>query len=71
MKENLGNMDHSAEENLITRKISNADLAQEEYHFVSAGIRERPGRIPVWLLLVTISLLLWGSYYLATYWNPG
>ena len=70
MKENPVNIPPSVEKNAITQKASKADSAEEEYHFVSAGIRERPGRIPLWLVLVGIGLLVWGIYYLAKYWNP-
>ncbi len=70
MNDNSGDIHPSVEKNAITRKGSKADSAEEEYLFVSAGIRERPGRIPLWLVLVAIGLLVWGIYYLAKYWNP-
>lgn len=41
-----------------------------EYEYVTAGIREKPGRIPVWLLTVIFGLFIWGGYYLMAYWNP-
>lgn len=48
-------------------------LAQEPEHalytYESAGISERKGSIPVWLWIVVVSLLIWGGYYLAAYWN--
>ena len=39
------------------------------YTYESAGIAERKGHIPIWLWLVVASLLVWGVYYLVTYWN--
>lgn len=44
--------------------------ATEEYHYAHAGIRERHGRIPLWLMLVVLSLLAWSLYYLVRYWAP-
>ncbi len=45
----------------------------EAEHFLatyeSAGITEREGNVPIWLWIVVVSLLLWGLYYLVTYWN--
>lgn len=30
------------------------------------------GRVPIWLVVVYCSCLIWGAYYLAVYWNsPG
>jgi hypothetical protein len=39
------------------------------YVYESAGISERKGYVPVWLWLVAASLLIWGGYYLVTYWD--
>lgn len=39
------------------------------YVYESAGIAERDGHVPVWLWVVVVSLLIWGAYYLVTYWN--
>lgn len=39
------------------------------YTYESAGIAEREGNVPVWLWIVVVSLLIWGLYYLVTYWN--
>ncbi|MGP0628692.1 hypothetical protein ACTRW9_03205 [Nitrospina sp. 32_T5] len=41
-----------------------------EYTYQTAGIRERHGYVPVWLILVCVGLLVWGGYYLWTYWTP-
>lgn len=42
----------------------------DQYLYQSAGITERPGHVPLWLFLVIIGLLVWGGYYLITYWDP-
>ena len=39
------------------------------YIYESAGIAERDGHVPTWLWFVVVSLLIWGVYYLVTYWN--
>jgi hypothetical protein len=39
------------------------------YFYASAGIAEHEGYVPTWLSLVVVSLLIWGLYYLITYWN--
>lgn len=39
------------------------------YVYESGGISERDGHIPVWLWAVVVTLLIWGIYYLVTYWN--
>jgi hypothetical protein len=39
------------------------------YVYESAGIAERDGPVPVWLWMVVVSLMIWGAYYLVTYWN--
>ena len=48
----------------------NQDDNQPTYDLVeyrTAGIQERPGIIPVWLILVYVALLIWGIYYLVTF----
>lgn len=39
------------------------------YLYEPAGIRERPGSIPNWLKLVSLSLILWGIQYAIRYWS--
>jgi hypothetical protein len=39
------------------------------YVYASAGISERQGNVPLWLWAVVVSLLIWGVYYLVTFWN--
>ena len=43
--------------------------AQTVHVYESAGIAEHEGHVPLWLWLVAVSLLIWGIYYLLTYWN--
>lgn len=40
------------------------------YSYPSSGIREREGRIPLWLILVSVGLMVWGIYYMIAYWSP-
>ena len=49
---------------------STRDEKSEEYLYQSAGIQERKGYIPAWLILVAVGLTLWGGYYLVQYWSP-
>jgi hypothetical protein len=42
---------------------------EETYLYGSSGIRERHGRVPIWLQLVVIGLIVWGIYYLIQFWN--
>ncbi len=41
----------------------------EVYTYAAAGVTEREGRVPLWLWLVVVALLVWGVYYLVVYWN--
>lgn len=43
--------------------------AESPYLYRHAGIEERDGRIPVWLKLVVVGLLLWSAYYTIRYWS--
>ena len=49
----------------------NAKPAAEHvaYSYQTAGIAENEGYVPLWLWLVVVGLLIWGIYYLVTYWN--
>lgn len=38
--------------------------------YKDAGIYEKHGYIPLWLLAVAVVLLIWGVYYLVVYWSP-
>jgi hypothetical protein len=44
---------------------------ERPYLYRHAGIEERSGGIPLWLMLVVVGLLLWGVYYTIQFWNPG
>ncbi|MHB8482975.1 MAG: hypothetical protein ACYDBV_09670 [Nitrospiria bacterium] len=54
-------------------KKSLAEEASNEkpYLYKEAGITERQGKIPLWLKLVAIGLIVWGVYYTITYWSAG
>ncbi|MDO9116577.1 MAG: hypothetical protein Q7U39_01350 [Nitrospira sp.] len=43
----------------------------QPYLYRHAGITERGGHIPFWLILVVVGLLLWSIYYAIEYWSPG
>lgn len=42
---------------------------QEIYEYQDSHIKERHGRVPTWLWLVAVGLIVWSGYYLAIYWN--
>ncbi len=58
---------------VTSAEAANAQSAAEHVNFVyayeSAGITEREGNVPIWLWVVVVFLLIWGFYYLVTYWN--
>jgi multidrug resistance efflux pump len=46
-----------------------SDNQHEEIHtYEYSGIRERKGKVPVWLIVVYVVLSIWAIYYLWTYW---
>ncbi|MCF8721807.1 hypothetical protein [Nitrospina gracilis] len=51
-------------------KTEDAHGPDEEYTYQTAGIRERDGYVPLWLILVGVGLLIWSGYYLWAYWLP-
>jgi hypothetical protein len=56
-------------------KYKNTDAspgAEEDdaYVYRHAGIKERTGFVPLWLILVVVSLLIWSVYYTIRYWSP-
>jgi hypothetical protein len=53
----------------ITQPDSEHVPEHSVYTYESAGIAEREGSVPIWLWIVVVSLLIWGAYYLDTYWN--
>ncbi len=46
------------------------DTHEPVFYYQDSGILERHGKIPLWLLGVVVVLLIWGIYYLVTYWKP-
>ncbi len=42
----------------------------QPYLYRHAGIEERDGRIPFWLMLVVVGLLVWSAYYTIRFWSP-
>ncbi len=60
-------MTESQSDNEVRRDT--APRAESLYRYESAGITEREGNVPIWLWIVVVSLLIWGSYYLVAYWN--
>ncbi len=53
----------------ISEKTTAISPDPSVYVYASAGIGERKGSVPLWLWGVVVSLLIWGAYYLVTYWN--
>jgi hypothetical protein len=45
------------------------DGSDKAYLYRHAGIREREGGIPLWLMLVCIGLIVWSVYYTIRYWS--
>ncbi len=45
--------------------------SEKAYLYRHAGIREREGGIPLWLMLVCIGLIVWSVYYMIRYWSEG
>lgn len=52
------------------RSHEKAKKANEVFLYHDAGLTERRGYVPYWLKLVTLSLIVWGLYYLWAYWSP-
>jgi hypothetical protein len=50
---------------------ADGDDRDEIRRFQSAGIDERAGGVPRWLVCVYIAMFLWGAYYMYRYWDPG
>lgn len=53
----------------VARAADSTPSDRTVYVYASAGISERKGNVPFWLWGVVVSLLIWGVYYLVTYWN--
>ncbi len=54
---------------LLRTRHTSEQASESVYTYESAGIAERRGNVPIWLWGVVVSLLIWGLYYLVTYWN--
>lgn len=65
-------MKSSDDSSLTSREESTHDATPDDghYEYISAGIREREGSVPPWLILVMVGLLVWGLYYMLAYWSP-
>lgn len=52
------------------QKTNSETDESKTYVYESAGIYERKGTIPWFLILVAVGLIVWGVYYLIYYWRP-
>ncbi|MGH7255096.1 MAG: hypothetical protein ACREI3_04895 [Nitrospirales bacterium] len=50
-------------------KYPAVEHSERTYLYRHAGIREREGAIPLWLVLVVVGLLIWSVYYTIVYWS--
>ena len=41
----------------------------KEYLYTTAGLREREGHIPIWLICLGVGLFIWGTFYLIKFWS--
>ncbi len=48
-----------------TNKHDDHEINTYEY----SGIQERHGKVNAWLIVVYVSLLIWGAWYLFAFWN--
>lgn len=46
-----------------------SDNHEELHAYEYSGIQERRGKVPMWLMLVYLSLGIWAIYYLWAYWS--
>lgn len=57
-------------ENAKAKTISDGDpYASGAYEYRDSQLREHHGHVPAWLWFVTGGLIVWGIYYLLTYWS--
>ncbi len=59
----------TANNNMNNRQESEGQEKQELFEYKNSGIRERKGKIPLWIWFVTVVLLIWGVYYLVAFWK--
>lgn len=62
---------HAGEPGRDETESRNCSDAERSYRYRHAGIEERDGRIPLWLTLVVVGLLLWSVYYTVRFWSAG
>lgn len=48
---------------------SRQEVEEELEVFAGGEITERHGKVNLWLVVVYLGLLVWGIYYLFTYWG--
>lgn len=44
-------------------------MKPSEKETYESGIESFEGSVPVWLIVLSVCLALWGIYYLITYWS--
>lgn len=70
-EKNQTSEDNTGPDDLARGQRENSQIKQA-YIYKDAGLTERHGYIPYWLLLVAVGLVIWGIYYLVSYWHsPG
>jgi hypothetical protein len=42
---------------------------EEEKETFPGGVESYEGRVPAWLMLVYVLLLIWGGWYLVAFWG--
>jgi hypothetical protein len=53
----------------VTDMNKENDHDHEIHTYEYSGIQERPGKVNAWLIVVYVALLIWGAWYLITFWN--
>lgn len=59
----------SPDRTTVSKPQAEAGGETDTYLHESAGIRERSGYIPTWIILVALGLLVWGIYYMIRFWS--
>lgn len=52
------------------RKSDGGESPKDTFAYGETGIQEKRGGIPLWLILVTVSLIAWGIWYTIAFWSP-
>lgn len=58
-------------EEIKTNPTQEGTEKEEVFEYQASGIKERKGKIPLWIWFVTLVLIAWSIYYLVTYWSKG